>query len=138
MGMLSMKFNSDEMFDLLQSSLRPGETLTAAVYGSFYQTGFFASNRNVEAGYIGLSDCGRLFGIRCSFLSTENFSYEIAFLKKIKIKKALFGARNINIDGPEGEMRFAVVPKITGRKFPDQPENFQRILEALEAKQATL
>ena len=123
---------------MLESSLRPGETLTAAAYCSFYQTGFFASNRNVEAGYIGLTDGGRLFGIRCSFLSTEHFSFEIAFLQKIKIKKALFGARNINIDGPEGEMRFAVMPKITGRKFPDQPENYQRILDALEAKQAAL
>ena len=138
MSLFSMKFNSGEMFEMLESGLRPGETLIAAAYCAFHDTGFLASNRTVQTGYIGLSDSGRLFGIRAGFISAEHFSFEIAFLQKIRIKKMLFGARTVDIDGPEGRLKFVINRKIAGSKFPDQPENFEKIISELEYKQSSM
>lgn len=138
MGMLGMKFNSEEMERMLEGCLRPGETLRAAAYCAFQQTGFFASNRAVQAGYIGLTSGNRILGIRCSLLDTVQFSFETGFLEHIRIRKLLFGARRVDLEGPEGKLRFVINPKIAGPKFPEQFENFQKILEVLEAREAQL
>lgn len=124
MSLVTMKGNQDEMFETLNSQLMYAEeAVTAGVYASFQDTGFFASSRHVMVGYVGLTNRNRLIAIRSGFIRTEPFSTDLAYISKVKIKKTLFGMWQVYLEYfAEGtrKLKFTVSPKILGTKFPNQ------------------
>ena len=134
MALLNTKFDENAMYDQLRGALLPNENITAAVYASFQELGFLGSS-NMQAGFLALTDQDRLIGVRHSMLGSSSFSGYVGLLKKLKIKKGLLGSRNIDYDDGSVHLRIGVVPKITGAKFPNQQENFQTLLSALESRQ---
>lgn len=134
MSMFSMKYNEEEMYEVLRGGLRPGETLLAAVYATFTGTGFL-NGGSTSIGYIGLTDQDRLIGIQSGMVSSSPFSAELGFLRRLKCKKGLLGMRSFELDNGEIKLKASIPGKVGGGKFPNQPENQKLIMDTLEAKQ---
>ncbi|MBR6717955.1 MAG: hypothetical protein IKI77_06370 [Oscillospiraceae bacterium] len=139
MSMLTMKFNADEMMNVLEEQLMfPDETVTAGVYCTFQDTGFFASSRHIVTGYAGLTSRGRLIGLRCGMIRSEPFSVDLNYLTKLKLRKTLFGMRSVYLEyfaERRIRLKFTVSPRILGSKFPDQYANTEIIMQQLSAYQ---
>ena len=136
MSLLKITYNEDEMYKSLRDVLLPDEQILAAVYVSYQQMGFLTSH-GVEAGYLALTDCNRLVGVRHGLLQSALFSMYLGTEKSLKVKKGLFGSRTVELDTGESKLRIAIAPKLgSGTDLPHQAEHFQTIMEVLEARQA--
>ena len=135
MSMLKLKCNEGEMLEMLNSQLMfAEESVTAGVYATFQDTGFFASSRHVVIGYVGLTSRNRLIGVRAGFIKTEPFSTDLSYISKVKVKKTLFGMWQIYLEYfAEGtrKLKFTVSPKILGAKFPNQKNCPDLLVQAL-------
>ena len=138
MSVLSMKFNDEEMERILSELLAfPDETITAGVYCTFQDTGFFASASHITAGYVGLTSRGRLVGLRAGMLSSEQINMDLNCMTKIKIKKGLLGSRTVYLEclgGGTDKVKFIVTPRISGQKITHQQENFEILMGELEGR----
>ena len=145
MSLFNMKSTEDEMYSMLEELLLPGEQLEACVTAMIYPTGFFAT-RYPSAGYIGLTDSGRLVGWAMHLAGNERLAVDFAYVTKINMRKPLIsgklaGQRDIFIyynDGKKQQMHFLMQEKVGGNKFPNQAENVQRIADELEYLRSTL
>ena len=136
MSMFKLKCNQDEMLEMLSSQLMfAEEAVTAGVYATFQDTGFFASSRHVVIGYVGLTNRNRLIAIRAGMLKTEPFSTDLSYITKIKVKKTLFGMWQVYLEYfAEGtrKLKFTVSPKILGAKFPNQKAFTEILIQTLQ------
>ena len=138
MGVFSLKNNEDEMNMMLSELLLPGENLEAGVSAMIYDTGFFAS-RYPAAGYIGLTDSGRLIGWAIHVLGQEKIGIDFAYVTKVRVKSPLLsgklvGQRDVWLeynDGKKHRAHFLMQEKVGGGKFPNQAENLRRIEDEL-------
>ena len=141
MSVLSKKFNEDEMLNMLGELLYTGESITAALYCIYKDTGFFASNRNVVPGYVALTDRNRLIGYKLNVFGTKPVSLELDYLTKIKITNWILGNKIVYLctnDGRKNELKFQYVPKVLGSqmKFPNQERNSDILLDELRARES--
>ncbi|MBQ6041283.1 MAG: hypothetical protein K5705_10170 [Oscillospiraceae bacterium] len=136
MSMFKLKCNQDEMLEMLSSQLMfAEEAVTAGVYATFQDTGFFASSRHVVIGYVGLTNRNRLIAIRAGMLKTEPFSTDLSYITKIKVKKTLFGMWQVYLEyfaERAYKLKFTVSPKILGAKFPNQRANTDYLIQTLQ------
>ena len=143
MSVLNKKFNEDEMLNMLSELLIGGESIIAALYCIYKDTGFFASNRNVVPGYIALTDRNRLIGYKMGVFGTKPVSLELEYLTKIKLTNWILGNKIVYLcsnDGRKNELKFQYVPKVIGSqsKFPNQERNSEILLEELRARESRL
>ena len=143
MGVLTTKFDEDEMLNMLGELLYAGESITAALYCVYKSTGFFASNRNVVPGYVALTDRNRLIGYKLNVFGTKPVSLELDYLTKIKITNWILGNKIVYLctnDGRKNELKFQYVPKVLGSqmKFPNQERNSEILLDTLRSIESRL
>ena len=135
MSLLNMKFNEDTMYEQLRGGLLPNEQITAAVYASFQNAGFFGGG-GMQAGFLALTDQDRLIGVRHGLAGSAPFAGYLGLLRKLKVKKGLFGSRVIEYDDGSTHLRITVTPKLgSGIDLPHQAEHFQTLIAALETRQ---
>lgn len=140
-SVFNKKINEEEMLGMLGQLLLPGESITAAVYCVFHDTGFFASNLNTKYGYVGITDANRLIGWQMGILGMSEFTLDLIFLSKIKITNMILGSKIIYMvfqQDQKTEIKFQCGPKIAGNKFPHQKENVQTLFSELQARHAML
>lgn len=141
MSSFTKKYTDEEMNAALEKLLIGGERLETAVYCVFKQTGFFASNRNIITGYVGITDMGRLVCCKYYMINDESAAYNMEDIVQIKIKPALLGQKIVTLvfdDGKKRTVKFQLAPKVAGSKLPNQERNTEKMLEILEAKQNKL
>ncbi len=141
MSSFTKKYNEEEMNAALGELLIGGEHLETAMYCLFKETGFFASNRNIITGYVGVTDMGRFVFCKYGLISDENNAYNMEDIVQIKIKPMILGNKIITIvfdDGKKHTVKFQFAPKVAGSKLPNQEWNAEKMLEILEAKQSKL
>ncbi|MCQ2416196.1 MAG: hypothetical protein MJ071_00085 [Oscillospiraceae bacterium] len=142
MSMFTMKFNEDEMLTMLNELLLDyDETVEAAVYCSFKDTGFFASSRHLMTGYLGITNRNRIVGYCCDMLTKKPIQIEMNNITKIKVSGGLFGQKNVYVEHFSDrlyKMKATLIPKVYGRKFPNQRENFTTLLDVFTEKQRQL
>lgn len=141
MSSFTKKYTDEEMNAALEVLLIGGERLETAVYCVFKQTGFFASNRNIITGYVGITDMGRLVCCKYYMINDESAAYNMEDIVQIKIKPALLGQKIVTLvfdDGKKRTVKFQLAPKVAGSKLPNQERNTEKMLEILEAKQNKL
>ena len=143
-GLTSMKFNEDEMQSVLSEQLLPGETLCAAIYCNFSDTGFLASRVPV-CGYLGITDRDRLIACQAHLTGTQFLTADLNFAKKLTVKTPLLGSlfkqKEVYAEclGERTvKLQFTVIRKVTGKKFPNQSENAETLLRLIEEKQRQL
>lgn len=140
-SILNMKLNEEEMLEMLGQLLLPGESIKAAVYCVFHDTGFFASNLNTKSGYVGITDADRLICWQAGMLSISELTLDMIYLRKIKISNVILGQKIIYMEFQRDKktcVKFQCGPKIAGNKFPNQKENVQMLFSELQAKQNML
>ena len=141
MSSFTKKYNDEEMNAALGELLISGERLETAVYCLFKETGFFASNRNIIMGYIGVTDMGRLLYCKYGLIADENNAYNMEDIVQIRIRPMILGQKIITIvfnDGKKHTVKFQLAPKAASSKLPNQEQNAEKMLEILEAKQNKL
>lgn len=143
-NMISMKFNEDEMLSVLTEQLLPGETLCAAVYCAFSDTGMLASRVPVY-GYLGITDRSRLIACQAHLSGTQILTADLNFAKKLTVRTPVFGSlfkqKEIYAEclgDRTVRLKFTVIRKIAGKKFPNQSENAETLLRLIEEKQQQL
>ncbi len=137
MNLYTQKYNEEEMMQILSRLLIAGESIKTALYCVYKQTGFFASNRNIIAGYVALTDNDRLIGMKFSTFGSEAVSQYMEYAKKITIKNYPFGQKVVHMifdDGKKQEVKIQLVPKVVGSKFPEQQKNFDIFMDELNSK----
>ncbi|MEZ3455144.1 MAG: hypothetical protein K1W17_12385 [Oscillospiraceae bacterium] len=137
MSSFTKKYTDEEMNYALSTLLIGGERLETAVYCLFKATGFFASNRDIITGYVGITDMGRLLCCKYHTFNDESVAYNMEDIIQIKIKPMIFGQKIITVvfdDGKKRTVKFQLAPKVAGSKLPNQEINVGKILEILEAK----
>jgi hypothetical protein len=138
MASLTKIWDEAEMYRTLEPLLLPGESLEAAVYCSYQDTGFFAS-RYPTAGFLGLTDGGRLIGVKVGLLGESEISADLSTVTKLRLRQNIFQKLGNQTEvwleyfsgQGNGKLRFTLLPKIYGGKLPHQAENVQRILAEL-------
>lgn len=141
MSYLTQKFNEEEMMKLLGELLYADESIKAAVYCVYKDTGFFASSRHIITGYAAITDKGRFIGYKMDLVSTAAVSFDMQYLTKIKISNVILGQKMVHMEfnnGKKEEVKFQLVPKVGGGKFPDQERYFEIMLDELTARQNLL
>lgn len=143
-NLVSMKFNEEEMFSVLSEQLLPGETLEAAIYCAFSDTGFFAS-RVPTYGYIGITDSYRLLACEAHLTGTKLSAADLNFAKKLTVKAPLLGSlfnqKEVYAEclgAHTVKLKFTVVRKVPNKKFPHHAENAERLIRLIEEKQQQL
>ncbi|HAG12555.1 MAG TPA: hypothetical protein DCG49_01690 [Ruminococcus sp.] len=141
--MFKMQFGEPEMMQKMQDQLLyPNETVQAAVYCSFQDTGFFASPYHMMIGYVGLTSHDRLIGSKSGYITTEPLHVDLSSVTKLKAKRSLFGQYQVYLEyyaeKGKGKLKFVVPAKIYGQKFPNQREYAQILMQALQERQAQL
>lgn len=137
MSSFTKKYTDEEMNAALSALLVGGERLETAVYCLFRATGFFASNRDIITGYVGITDMGRLLCCKYHTFNDESAAYNMEDIIQIKIKPMIFGQKIITVvfdDGKKRTVKFQLAPKVAGQKLPNQESNAEKMLEILEAK----
>lgn len=135
-----MQYGEEEMQALLSEQLLPGETLAAAVYGTFSDTGFFAS-RIPAYGFLGITDSYRLIGCQLHLAGKTAVSADLNFAKKLTVSApflgSLFKQKEIYAECL-GErtvrLKFTVLRKMPNRQFPHHTENAETLLRMVEKK----
>ena len=135
---MANQWDERAMLAAVEPMLLPGETLEAAVYCSFYETGFFAS-RIPTGGYLALTGNGRLVGVKIGLLGSESFAADLATVTKIRIRQNIFqklgNQTEVQLEylstRDSGRLSFTLIPKIVGGKLPHQAEYAGRILDEL-------
>ena len=130
-SMLTKKFNENEMKAVLGEMLAEGEYIEAAVYCAFKDTGFFASNV-AYPGYAAVTDKNRFICCNYGIINSEAGVKDFDELTKIKISKSLFGQKSVLLKFGKDEYYFHIAPKVAGSGFPEQSENFEKLVEYLE------
>ena len=141
MNSLTAKYTEAEMMQILNGLLCEGEHIETAVYCVYKEAGFFASNRQIIAGYAALTDMDRFIGYKMGLLNTAPLTLEMKYLTKIKISNSLLGQKNIYMAfdfGRKYAFKIQIAPKVVGSKFPDQERNTEIMLEKLGAKMSEL
>lgn len=141
MRRLAQVFNEAEMTRTLQPLLSEGETVEAAVYCIYKETGFWARSHNIITGYVGITDCDRLIGCKMGLLDRSALAFDLRCLEKIKLSGSLFGQKMVDLTFlgvKKDRVKFQIAPKIYGDRFPDQEKNLKLLLERLEEKRAAL
>lgn len=134
---LTKKYNETEMTQMLEELLFAGERIETALYCLYKDTGFFASNRHVTAGYVALTDGNRLIGYKMGLFNTATVSLDMEYLTKIKISNSILGQKIVYMafnNGEKSEVKFQIAPKIMGSKFPNQQRNMEIMLDMLREK----
>ncbi len=137
MNLYTQKYNEEEMMQILCQLLNAGESIKTALYCVYKGTGFFASYRNIVAGYIALTDNDRLIGMKFGTFGSEAVSQYMGYAKKITVKNYPFGQKVVHMifdDGKKQEVKIQLAPKMVGSKFPDQQKNFDIFMDELNAK----
>lgn len=142
---MATQWDESSMLAALEPMLLPGESLEAAVYCSFYQTGFFAS-RYPSAGYMGLTDGGRLIGVQIGLLGSTPIAADLTTVTKVRLRQNLIqklaGQTDVYLEyfsgQGNGKLRFTLLPKIVGGKLPHQSEWASRILDELQLLSGSL
>lgn len=134
MANLIKSYNEGDMLQMLSRLQYPEESIEAAVYCVFMGTGFFASAYDMIPGYIAVTNANRLIGFQIAPIKTYDFALELNSVSKRKISKGILGSRIIYLefaDYDKSKVRFQVSPRISGKKFPNQPMNLERLVERL-------
>ncbi len=102
-------------------------------------TGFFASKKNIHAGFAAISDRNSLIIADYNVFMVENL-YEIPMtsVRSLKISKALLlGVQTIKIEflseGKKCRFDISVVPKVLTGEFPEQKENMESLINTLQS-----
>ena len=136
MSMLTEPVSEENMHETLGRLLYPGEEIETAVYCTFRETGFFASNRNTTCGYTALTSAGRMIGHKITFLNSVDFAAEMEMLTKITVKESIFGFYTVHafFEMPEKrQVKFVLHRKIYGSNtFPNQTKNADTMLDLLK------
>lgn len=130
-----MKYNQEYMNSTFDTMLDSGEESICPVYCVFKQTGFWASNSRVSPGFVTFTSNGRLLVARSQLFDMVKRSVQLDNVKKMKIKKNLFGqylveAAFMDVNG-DLRLKFQVAKKIMGAKFPNQEQNFEELISTL-------
>ena len=136
MCMLTEPVNEENMYETLNGLLFSDEKIETAIYCTFRQTGFFASNKSIIYGYVALTSAGRLIGHKITLIDSVDFAFEMDKLTKITVKKSLFGYYTVHtfFETPEKQqLKFLLLRKIYGsNKFPNQTKNADIMLDLLK------
>lgn len=125
----------------LGAFLQEGETLETAVYCVFKATGFFASNRHMIMGYIGITDKDRIICCKYGMINDENVIYNIGNITSVKIHSVILGQSLVAVifnSDKKQTLKFQVAPKVAGQKLPNQERNTEKLIEILENKKKML
>ncbi|MBQ1172269.1 MAG: hypothetical protein IIX48_06700 [Lachnospiraceae bacterium] len=135
MSSFKKKYNEIEMNNMLSQLLYPDESIVVAVYCVFLNNTFLRYN-STSTGYIGVTDKKRLVGYKFQLVSDEGILKNLNDLKKIKIKKNIFGQYNVKTtfeDYKKEKIIFQMSKKVVGNKFPNQEENVDKIISVLSS-----
>ena len=141
MSMFTMQFSEEKMLESMGQQLFPDEHIKAAVYCNFQDTGFFASPYHIMIGYVGLTDRYRIVGNKSGYIITDPLDIDLNAITKLKVKKMLFGQYQVYMEyfaDRHRKLKFSVVPKIGGTKFPNQKPNMEFLIQTLKERQAML
>lgn len=101
-------------------------------------TGFFASNKNIHAGFAAISARDSLIIADYNVLMAETL-YEIPLtsIRSLKISKSLLlGVQTVKIeflsDGKKCRLDVNIAPKVLTGEFPDQKENMGSLIDTLK------
>lgn len=101
-------------------------------------TGFFASNKNIHAGFAAISARNSLIIADYNVLMAETL-YEIPMksVRSLKISKALLlGVQTVKIeflsDGKKCRLDVNIAPKVLTGEFPEQKENMVSFIDTLK------
>lgn len=101
-------------------------------------TGFFASNKNVHAGFAAISARDSLIIADYNVIMTETL-YEIPMtsIRSLKISKALLlGVQTVKIeylsDGKKCRLDVNIAPKVLTGDFHEQKENMESLIDTLK------
>lgn len=135
MSSFTKKYTDEEMTEALGVLLMAGERLETAVYCIFKPSGFFESNRNIVAGYAGITDRGRFLCCKYGIIGDENAAYNMEKIVGLKIRPIILGQKIVTIvfdGGRKQTVKFQLAPKVAGSKLPNQERNAKKMMEFLE------
>ena len=125
--------------DLMKKSLAGfGEDYRYPVYASIDCRNSFFRSYNTKAGFVAVTDTGKLLVSEYYVLGTEKkYILPLQNLEKIKIKKfPLFPIYNIKAvfiaDGKKFRLAMAVSLKVYGHEFPEQAENTVKLVSIFQ------
>lgn len=140
MGILQ-KVNEEAMYEALNPLLFPNEEIEAAVYAIYRPTGFFSSVRQVDFGYLALTNQNRLIGYRYgTLMGSAPIAVDLNAILKMRFRKRVFGLqRELYLETMSAKSEKLLVlynMKIFGSQFPNQKENAERLSAVLAEKAA--
>lgn len=136
MGLLTMKYSEEEMLSMLSTLLCFDEQIETAVYCAFRNTSFIGGSA-VTAGYVGLTDRGRLLAVRAGVVGAEEIAVEPAEIVSLRVKKAMLGMTRVDLEymqESKKKLSFQYTKKLAGAKIPHQPENAERLTQLLSER----
>lgn len=133
MSAFTKKYNETEMNNTLSQLLYPDESIVVAVYCVFINDTFSRYNKTFS-GYVGVTDKKRLVGFKFQFVSDVGILKNLSDLKKIKIKKNIFGQYKVKAIFEEYKKEtiiFQMSKKVIGNKFLNQEKNVEKLISIL-------
>ncbi len=128
------------MNGLLGDMTLAGEECLCPVYCMFLEIGFFARSYNMTVGYISHTSGNRLICTKNTFGSWTGMAYRMSDLRRVKIKKTLFGQYRVYAEfvDPTNEaktvkIKFQLALKVIGMDLPDQKRNGETLIGTLKS-----
>lgn len=131
-----MKYTESYMNDLFKKFLLPGEESLCGVYCGFPETVFFAKPGRMQVGFATCTNYGRLLIVRQYLTEYAPGSLKLDTVKKLNIKKTIFGQINVDATFPTDKkdirLKMQIAKKIYGVNFPNQEHNLATMMTILQ------
>ncbi len=131
-----MQLNEGYMIGSFFKMLVKDEALLCPVYCMHCQPGLLSAGKGFW-GFATITSMGRMLMIESVLGKEITGSMHLSSMKKLNIKKNLFGQTVIDLFFDNGKdtlkLRLQIAPKIIGCKFPHQEENLNRFVALLQA-----
>lgn len=134
-----MNISETQMNGILGEMTRAGEECLCPVYCMFLKTGFFAHSYSLTIGYISYTSDDRLICAKNTLGSWTGAAYRMTDLRRIKIKKTLFGQYRVYAEFADAanvtktvRIKFQLALKVIGCDLPDQERNGEILLDTLK------
>lgn len=130
-----IKFTDDFMRQSLDGF---GENYKYPVYASIDCRNSFFRSYNIKAGFVAITDTGKLLVAEYYALGTEKkYIFSVNALKSLKIRKfpllPIYSIKSVFIaDGKKFRLYMGVSQKVTGCDLPEQAENAMNLIETLQ------
>ncbi len=131
-----MQLNEDYMIGSFFKMCIKDETPLCPVYCMHSQPGLLSAGKGFW-GFATITSMGRMLLIESVLGKEVTGSMLLSSMKKLNIKKNLFGQTVIDLFFDNGKdtlkLRLQIAPKIIGCKFPHQEENLAKLVATLQA-----